>query len=231
MRREGAVILPHERERRIGIDVPDDREYRVAGVVVPAIEREHIVAGERAQLVRLPDPPPAEAVAVVQQRVQRLGRQRRRRVELALYFLDDDFELARQLDVVDQRARVGIGLDREPLGQAGGREHREVARMIVDRVGVEIPTARHRLLGDRADGTRWGPLEEHVLEDVRDADLRVALVEVAGLDVRHDGDNGRRPIGSDQHREPIGQHSADGRYRAHSRRRSTIAVATSDRTP
>src|SRR5581483_7319246 len=59
-----AVVVLDERECRIRIDVANDTEYRVARVIVGAIERRDIVVRERAQLLRVADTPAANAVRV-----------------------------------------------------------------------------------------------------------------------------------------------------------------------
>jgi hypothetical protein len=89
-------------------------------------------------------------VLVVEQRVERLDRHRRRVVELALGLLDDDLELLGQLRGVDQALGVRVGLDVEPVREARRGEHRVVARVVVDGVRVEVAAARLGLLGDLA---------------------------------------------------------------------------------
>jgi hypothetical protein len=77
--------------------------------------------------------------------------------------------------------------------------------VIVDRGRVEIAAHRLRLARDLADGAARRALEEHVLEDVRDAHDVVRLVEVAGAHVGHDRDDRRRRISAHEHGEPVGQ--------------------------
>ena len=72
-------------------------------------------AGEPRELRLVADPPAPDPVAVEHHLVQRLVRHRRRRVELALGFLDDDLELAGQLALVDDRVAQRVGLDVERL--------------------------------------------------------------------------------------------------------------------
>ena len=180
-------------------------------MVVIAVERPERVARDLAQPRLAADAPAADAMAVVQQLVQRFGRHGRRIVRLSLRLLDDDLELARQLVGVDDRAGVGVGLDVEALHEARRRQHRVVARVVVDRAGVEIAADGLRLLGDLADAARRRALEVHVLEHVRDADDVVGLVEVAGAHVRDDGDDRRRAVAPNQHGQSVGQpRSHDG---------------------
>ena len=147
------------------------------------------------------------------QLVQRLRRDGARIVRLALRFLNDHLELARQLVGVDQRAGVRVGLHVESLRKAGRRQHRVVARVIVDRGGVEIAADGLRLFGDLADAARRRALEVHVLEHVRDADDVVGLVEVARADVRDDGDDGRRAVAANENGQAVRKTSPNDRRR------------------
>ena len=93
--------------------------------------------------------------------------------------------------------------------------------------GVEIAADGLRLLGDLADAARRRPLEEHVLEDVRDTDDVVGFIEVAGVDVRDDRHDGRRMIAPNENGETVRETRADDRRgidrgkngRCHERRR------------
>ena len=129
-------------------------------------------------------------------------------VGLALGLLDDDFEFARQLAGVDQRVRVRVGLDREARGEPARREHRVVVRVIVDRAGVEIAAARLGVARDLAGPARRRALEVHVLEHVRDADLGVGLVEVAGLHVRDDRDHRRARVAAHEQAQAVRERRA-----------------------
>ncbi len=200
---EAAVSTIDVREHCVGIDVADDREDCVAGAIKVAIEADHIVLSQRAQPRLAADAPAADAMPVVEQLVQRLRRDGRRVVGFALGLLDDHLELARQLAAVDQRVRVGVCLDVEPGLQARRRKDGVVARVIVDRAGVQIAAGRLRFLGDLADAAGRRALEVHVLEHVRDSDDVVRLVEIAGADERDDGDDRRRRIAAHEHGQPV----------------------------
>ena len=156
-----------------------------------AIEADERVARQRAQPRLATDAPTADAMTIVQKLVERLGDDGAGIVRFPLGFLYDDLELTGQLVRVDQRSRIGIRLDVEARGEAGRRQHRVVARVIVDRRRVEIAADGLRLLRDLADAARRCALEVHVLEHVRDADDVVGLIEVAGGHIRHDGNNRR----------------------------------------
>jgi hypothetical protein len=160
----------------------------------------------------VPDAPAPHAVPVVQQLVQRLQRDRRRVVGLSLRLLDDDLELFGQLLRIDDRMGVGVGLDLEAGREARRGQHRVVARVVVDRVRVQVAAGGLGGLRDLADPSLLRALEEHVLEYMRDAHHIVGLVEVARLDVGDDGDDRRGVVTPDDDRQPVGQHgAADGR--------------------
>ena len=97
--------------------------------------------------------------------------------------------------------------DREPRR----REDRVVVRVIVDRRRVQIAAGGLRRARDLPGGTGGGPLEVHMLEDVRDPDLIVGLVEIAGAHPRDDGDDGRRRVTAREDREAVGEPRAADR--------------------
>jgi hypothetical protein len=103
---------------------------------------------------------------------------------------------------------IRVGLDFEPGDEAARRQDRVVAGVVVDRVGVEISAGGLGFLRDLSDAAALRPLEEHVLEDVGDADDVVGLVEVSGLDVGHDRDDRSGPVLPDQHRQTVRQDGA-----------------------
>ena len=112
---EPAIQLRHAAERVVGIDIARDAENRIARTIKVAVEAVHHLASQRTQ-ARLPaDAPPAHAMCIIKQFVERLGGDRRRIIGLALCFLDDDFHLARELARIDHRISVRIGLDLEAL--------------------------------------------------------------------------------------------------------------------
>ena len=205
---ERSVRALHHARGRIEIDRANDAQNRRARAIEVSIEANEIVARELAQPVLAANAPPANAMRVVEQLEQRLGRNGRGIVGFALRLLDDDLELLRELLRIDHRIRVRIALDVEAALEARRRQHGVVARVIVDRAGVEITAGRFRLLRDRADRAGNRSLEEHVLEHVRDADDVVRLIEVAGLHERHDRHDGRRVIAAKKNRQPVRENEA-----------------------
>jgi hypothetical protein len=195
-------------QRVLRVDVAHHRQDGGARAIERAVEARHVTLREAAQSLLGADAPAAHAMLVVQQRIERLDRHRARVVELALRLLDDDLELPRQLAGVDQRVGVGVGLDVEPLDEARRRQHGVVARVVVDRVRVEIAALGLGLLRDLAHAAARRALEEHVLEHVRHADDVVRLVEVAGAHEGVDRDDRRRGVAPDEHGEAVREHGA-----------------------
>jgi hypothetical protein len=80
--------------------------------------------------------------------------------------------------------------------------------MIVAGTGIEVPPSRFGLSGDGADTPPCGPLEEHVLQHVRDPGPPIRLVEKASLDVRDHSYHWCGMIRLDQQRQTIGENLA-----------------------
>ena len=167
-----------------------------------------MIARERAQASLAPDAPATDAMSIVQQRVQRLDGDCRRVVFLPLGFLDDDFEFVRQLAGVDQGTTVRVRLDFKRGVEAAGWHHGVVQRVVVDRRRVQVSADGLGLPRDLAHAARGRALEVHVLQHMRDADLVVRFVEIAGVDVGDDrGDRDRR-VTTHQHAQPVGKRAA-----------------------
>src|SRR5579863_187690 len=132
-----------------------------------------------------------------------------------MHLLDDDLDLLRQLDGIDHRPCVRVRLNCECVAEARRGDDGVVARVIVDRVRVEIAAARFGLTRDLADATGRRALEVHVLEHVRDPHDVVGLIEVPGLDVGHDRDGACRPVPAYEESESVRQDGA-----MHARRRT-----------
>ena len=83
--------------------------------------------------------------------------------------------------------------------------------------GQVLAGGRQLVAGDLARAARGRPLEVHVLEHVGDADLRVGLVEVAGLHVGHDRDDGRARVAAHEEAQPVAERGAYHRLRRNHR--------------
>ena len=240
-RRPAGVGPAAEREHLVHRHVAHDRHDGAPGHVAGGVVAPQVVAGEAGELRLVADAPAPDAVPVEHHLVQRLVCHRRGRIELALGFLDDHLELARQLAGIDQRVPECVGLDLEPRGEAPCGQHGEVRGVIVARAGIEVAARRLGLPRDLAHPAARRPLEEHVLEHVGDPDPAVRLVEEAGL---HMGDHrdGRcrrlvlreegEPVRQHLARHPLGPAAAHSRApRASGRRRITASAAPTRARP
>ncbi len=103
----------HGAEGAVRLHVAGDHQDRVAGAVEMPVEVENMLARQPSEPRFPSDAPAAHAVTVVQHLVQRLDCDRRGVVRLALRFLDDHLQFARQLVGIDDRIGVGVELDFE----------------------------------------------------------------------------------------------------------------------
>ncbi len=220
LRRLEPSVQVRDATQRIGrIDISGDAENRVRRAIEVAVKRVHLVARERSEPRLSADSPPPHSVSIVQQLVQRLGCDRGRTVRFPFRFLDDDFHFLRQLAGVDHRVRVRVRLDVQSLRKTRRRQHGVVRGVVVDGVRIEEPAARLRLFREVSDATLLGPLEEHVLEGVRETLLVVGLVEVSGLHVGHDRDDRGRPVLLNENGQSIREHCSMNAVRIHCRER------------
>ena len=163
--------------------------------------------------VLVPDSPATDAVRIVEQLVKRLDGNGRWIVCFSLRFLDDHLELFPSSAASTTELRVCVGLNVETGGESRRWQHREVRRVVVDRVSVEIAAARLCLFCNLADASSLCSLEEHVLEHVGDSADVIGLIEVSGFDVRHDRDDGRRRVATDQHSQAVRKNATLNRGR------------------
>ena len=178
-------------------------------VVVPDVR-----AREPPQPLLRSDAPAADAVDVEHLLIERLGRHRRRVVQLPVRLLDDDQQLPAQLLLIDLRVQQRVRLDVEPLLQRRGGKDRVVRCVVVDRARVEVAAHLLRLARNVARTPPLRPLEVHVLQHVADPHQPVRLVEVPRLHVGHDGDDLGRVVLAHQHGQAVLQPATVGRRSA-----------------
>ncbi len=81
--------------------------------------------------------------------------------------------------------------------------------MVVPGARVEIAPGGLGLSCNGADAPAARPLEEHVLQDVRDTGPSVRLVEEAGLHMGHHRNDWRRVIRLDEQGKTVGEDFAE----------------------
>jgi len=214
---ECAILTFYVRHCCVDIDVARDGEDGIGRRIEVVIEGQQLIACECSQRCFAANPPATDPMHVVQERVQRLCCDGARVILFPVGFLNDDFELSRQLARVDDRVGVGVRLNLQPFGEAGGGEHGVVTRMVVDGMRVEIAAKRFGRLRDLADAALGSPFEEHVLQNVRDTNDVVCFVEIASFDVGVDRDHRSGGIAIHEHGESVGKLGAVERFRIQGR--------------
>src|SRR6185503_8799011 len=128
-------------------------------------------------------------------------------VQLALGFLNHDFQLAGQLTLVqcgvDQRVALNVyGLLERAFG--GGKDG-VIDRLVVDGGGGEVAAEHLGLAREVTGAAPGGSLEEHVLQHVGNAHPFVRLVEVPGANVGDDRDDGGGLVALNENGEAVGE--------------------------
>ena len=133
---------------------------------------------------------------------------------MLLEVVEDDVvrRVVRLADLLQDHAPLALqflglegGVGQDVADDVGGErgvllQHLHVIGGLLARgVGVDVAADRLDLLGDLRRGAALGALERHVLEEVRDAVLRLLLVAGAGGDIgaERDGLDPLHPFGDD----------------------------------
>ena len=202
-------------ERGLGVDVADDHEHGAVGAVVAVVERPEVVDRDPCQVVGPAQDRVAIGVPQVGQGQVGLVEPAEGRIEVAGALLADDMPLRLDLTRVEDRPPHPVGLDRQRELPAVGREGEPVMGRVLAGLGVRMPGGDERQAIDLPLGKPLGPLEEHVLDEVRQPGLTRRLVERADRVVEvGDNDRGMR-AGEHQHPEPIGQRPLEDREVSH----------------
>ena len=101
------------------------------------------------------------------------------RVEVPGPLLGDDVPLGLDLARVERRPAHPVGLDGQGQLPAVGGEGEPVMRAVLARLGVRLPGRDERQAVDLPLGEPLGPLEQHVLDEVRQPGLARGLVHRA----------------------------------------------------
>ena len=169
----------------------DAEDHAVRPVPLVGVVEERLARGAADGLLAADDVP-AERLVAVEERLVDAADEVARRVEVHVHLLDDHALLA--LDLVRVEAGVAQHVDEHVERRVArlGRATDVVAGVLLAGEGVELAADRVDLAGDVTRGRApLGPLEEHVLGEVRDPVRLGCFVARAGRQ-HHDARHGLR---------------------------------------
>ena len=162
------------------LDVPRGGDHDVAGDVDRAVERGDRAARDGRDHLRRPDYRPPERVRAEDGLGDEVVDEILRRVLVHRDLLEHDLALRVEVGEDRREDHVRHHVDRGLQVMVG--DARVDDRVLAGRGRVQLAAERVEDLGDLLRAVRARSLEEQVLDEVRDAGLRVALVARAGAD-------------------------------------------------
>ena len=218
--RGGGERAPRQLGHALVLDRPGHRQHETLRAVTDAVvtaqrlraQRVHGLHGAQdglAERVRAPHQPGEQLVDLVLRIV--LAREDL----LAHHGL-----LLLHLLLREHRAAHDVREHVDHLGQVLGERAGVVAHLLARGEGVHVAAQRLEALGDRARVAALGALEQHVLDEVGDAEPRARLVARAAAQPHAERQRVAVGHGLGEEREPRGQRALPegaGGHRAHSR--------------
>ena len=202
-------------QRRLGVHVADDDQDRAVGAVMRPVERAQVVHADPRQVVGPAQDRVAVRVAEVGDGHVRLVEPPQGRVEVAGPLLGDDVPLGLDLARVERRPAHPVGLDGQRQLPAVGGEGEPVMRAVLARLGVRLPGRDERQAVDLPLGEPLGPLEQHVLDEVRQPGLARGLVHRADRVIQVADHQGGVAPGQHEGLEAVGQGPLEDRQVPH----------------
>ncbi|GBD18754.1 hypothetical protein HRbin27_01254 [bacterium HR27] len=201
--RESSEALLDRSERLVGIDVADDDEYRVGGLIVGAVVAVEVVARDLQEVLAIPD-----HRMPVGMRPECCGEylfpQIRTRLVLAPGSLgEDNRTLTLDLGGIEARGNHSIRLDVERQLPARCRQCLEVRCVVQPGEAVERPAPAIHLAEDRARRKTRRSLEKHVLDPVGNAGQPRQLVPASHPVPDPARDHRHMPKGLDEDGQPV----------------------------
>ncbi len=182
----------------IGVHVPDHDEHGAIGAVVLAVEAGEVVGADPRGVLGPAEDRVAVGMAQVRDSQMVLVEPALRRIELPGPLLADHPALELDLAGVEPGVTDAIGLDRQGELPAVGREGEPVVRAVLAGLGVALAGRRRDQSIDLALREPLRPLEEHVLDEVRQARQARRLVERTHRIIKVDHHDRRPAPGQDQ---------------------------------
>src|SRR5271157_1346950 len=133
------------------------------------------------------------------------------RLDLPGALFADDLPLGLDLVHIETRQRHPVGLDLQRQLPVVRRKHEPEVRAVLAGLGVRLPPRDERELVDLALRESFGPLEQHVFEEVRQPRLARRLVARADRIEEVADDDGYLPARQDQGAEAVVQNSLEYR--------------------
>ena len=204
-------------ERLGRLDVADDDQHGAIRTVMKLVKLAEVVGRDPRQVVGpAEDRVPVRVVKVGERQVG-LVEPADGRIQVAGALLDDHVPLGLDLAGVERRAAHPVGLDGQGELPAVGRERKIIMGTIFARLGVGMTRRDEGETVDLPLGEAFGPLEEHVLDEVRQARLARRLVHRPDRVIQvADDDRGVTPR-QDQRLETVGQGPLEDREVSHPR--------------
>ena len=183
--RLGNVVAPVEGEQGLSIELLDDVGGAQHGAAVRVAVEHHAIELSRQVPSRCVFAPP--------------------------HFLDDDFLLELQLGLVEGRIDADVGEHLDRGSGARRRQHRVIEGEVERGSGVHAPADALDVAVDEAPRASRGPLEQHVLEIVRQTKLRRGLVPTPGTHPQLDCNDFTGGVLLNEDAHPVMQHVSRGR--------------------
>ena len=205
---KAAEVLLHVLADGRGIHVAGDYEKHVLGLV-PAVDvGSQAITGHGSDGVARADDEVLIGCPGEGSRLEILIKAPFGIILVALEFGNDDGLLALKFLRIERGMEGHVAYHIDAGLPVLGRHVREVAGFVKTRVGVEISAKGLHVLRQLSLGAGFRPLEDHVLENVADAELRGLLMGGARTDVKTGTDNGETGILQNIDGQPVGKAKA-----------------------
>ena len=187
----------------MGLDIAHDDQDRPVGPIVELVKPPEVVEGDSREVLRPSEDGVAVRVAKVRLREVVLVEATQGGVEVERPFLDNHLAFGFHLDGVEVRPQHTVSLDRQREFPTLRRKGEPVVRVILAGFGVRLAGGDKREAINLPLRKPVGPLEEHMLDEVRQPTLAGRLVNRADGVVKVGQNHGRVASGQYQCLEAV----------------------------
>src|SRR5271166_5463118 len=198
-------------QSRGGVDIAGQHQHRAVGPVVSLVEGDQVVEADPRHVFRPAQYRIAIGVFHVAGQLMHLVEPGLGRLDLPGALLADDLPLGLDLVHIETRQRHPVGLDLQRQLPAVRRKHEPEVRAVLAGLGVRLSSRDERELVDLALRESFGPLEQHVFEEVRQPRLARRLVKRADRIEKVADDDGYLPARQDQSAQAVVQNPLEYR--------------------